>query len=108
MRLTASISLFAAALTLTACGEGSALDDQLQASLRSSLIASCTATAQGQIPEGVQVDLDKVCNCAVDKLTEGKSLKELAANPPTSAEELAPVRACLSEMGPVTVAPAPE
>lgn len=106
--IIAPFALLAPLLTLAACGEGSALDEQVQASVRSSLIASCAVTAQGQVPEGVNVDLNKVCDCAVDKLMAGKSLKELAANPPTSAEDLAPIKACLKEAGPVTMAPAPE
>ncbi len=106
MRHRAVIALSPALLmVLSGCGDGSAVDEQLKASMRQSLVASCAATAEGQVPEGVNVDLDKVCNCAVDKLTQGKSLSELAANPPTSAEDLAPIKACLKEIGPVTVAP---
>jgi hypothetical protein len=95
-------------LVLSACGEGSMIDENLKSTLRESIVSSCAATAEAQVPEGVNVDLNKVCDCAADKLMEGKSLQELASNPPTSAEDLAPVKECLKEMGPVTVALPPE
>jgi hypothetical protein len=60
------------------------------------------------VPEGVNVDLDKVCDCAADKLMAGKSVQDLVSNPPTSMEDLAPIKECLKEIGPVTVAPPPE
>jgi hypothetical protein len=60
------------------------------------------------VPEGVNVDLDKVCDCAADKLMAGKSVQDLVSNPPTSVEDLAPIKECLKEIGPVTVAPPPE
>jgi hypothetical protein len=97
-----------ALLALSACGEGSVVDENLKSTLRASLVSSCAATAEAQVPEGVEVDLDKVCNCAADKLMEGKSVQDLVANPPTSAEDLAPIKECLKEAGPVTVAPPPE
>jgi hypothetical protein len=93
---------------LAACGEGGVVDDNLKNTIRESIVSSCAATAEGQVPEGVNVDLDKVCDCAGDKLMAGKSVKELVSNPPTSAEDLAPIKECLKETGPVTVAPPPE
>jgi hypothetical protein len=97
-----------AALALSACGEGGALDETVKNNLRQSIVSSCAATAEGQIPEGVKVDLDKVCECAADKLMADKSVQDLIANPPTSAEDLAPIKECLKEAGPVKVDPAPE
>ena len=93
-------------LALTACGEGSALDESVKTTVRQQLVATCTATAEGQIPEGLTVDLDKVCDCAADKVMDGKSVQDLVTNPPTSAEDLNKVRECLNEMGPVKIAPA--
>lgn len=97
-----------ALLSLSACGEGGVVDENLKSTLRQSIVSSCAATAESQIPEGVSVDLDKVCDCAADKLMAGKSVQELVANPPTSVEDLAPIKQCLSEVGPVTVAPPAE
>ncbi|MBK6707167.1 MAG: hypothetical protein IPG54_06635 [Sphingomonadales bacterium] len=96
----APIALFA----LASCGEGGVVDENLKSTVRQSIVSSCAATAEGQVPEGVNVDLNKVCDCAADRLMAGKSVQELIANPPTSMEDLAPVKECLKEVGPVTVA----
>jgi hypothetical protein len=97
-----------ALLALSACGEGGMVDENLKSTVRQSIVSSCAATAEGQVPEGVNVDLDKLCDCAADKLMAGKSVQDLIANPPTSVEDLAPIKECLGEIGPVTVAPTPE
>lgn len=104
--LTARLALLAPILTLSACGEGGAIDANLKSTLRQSLVASCTATAQGQIPEGVSVDVSKVCDCATDKVMAEKSVKDLVANPPTPSEALDKVKSCVSEIGPVSFNPA--
>lgn len=98
----------ALALALAACGEGGAIDANLKSTLRQSLVASCTATAQGQIPEGVSVDVSKVCDCATDKVMADHSVKDLIANPPSPTEALDKIKACISEIGPVTIAPPAE
>ncbi len=95
-------------LALAACGEGSAVDESLKSTLRQSIVASCTATAQGQIPEGVSIDVSKICDCAADKVMADHSVKDMVANPPSPAEALAKVKACISEIGPVTIAPPAE
>jgi hypothetical protein len=104
-RTLALTALLAPLLTLAACGEGGVVDANLKSTLRQSLVASCTATAQGQIPEGVSVDVSKVCDCATDKLIAERSVKDLVANPPSPEEALKKVKACVSEIGPVTIAP---
>ncbi len=88
---------------LTACGEGSSIDETLKTTVREQLVATCTASAESQIPESVTVDLDKLCTCAADKLMAGKSAKELVTNPPTSAEDLNKVQECAKEIGPVKI-----
>lgn len=95
-------------LALAACGEGSVVDANLKSTIRQSIVASCAATAQGQIPEGVSVDVSKVCDCAADKVMAEKSVKDLVSNPPTPSEALDKVKACVSEIGPVTIAPPAE
>ncbi|MFN0047170.1 MAG: hypothetical protein ACKVOS_11950 [Sphingorhabdus sp.] len=92
-------------LALAACGEGGVLDESVKTTVREQLVATCTATAEGQIPEGVTVDLNQVCDCAADKVMDGKSVQDLVTNPPTSAEDLLKVRECLNEMGPVKLDP---
>ena len=79
-------------LALTACGEGSALDESVKTTVRQQLVATCTATAEGQIPEGLTVDLDKVCDCAADKVMDGKSVQDLVTNPPTSTPTETPTK----------------
>lgn len=100
--------LLALPLALAACGEGSVVDENLKSTLRQSLVATCTANAEAQVPEGVNVDLNKVCDCATDRLMAGKSVQDLISNPPTSAEDFAPIKECLKEVGPVTIAPPAE
>ena len=106
MRRTLALIALLIPLALTACGEGGAIDANLKSTLRQSLVASCTATAQGQIPEGVSVDVSKVCDCATDKVIAERSVKDLVANPPTPSEALGKVKACISEIGPVSITPA--
>ena len=50
--------------------------------------------------------LDRLLNCAADKVMDGKSMSDLAANPPSPSEGMAKLQACLKELGPVTVNPA--
>lgn len=101
-------ALLALPLALAACGEGGVVDTNLKSTIRQSLVASCAATAQGQIPEGVSVDVSKVCDCAADKVMADHSVKDLVANPPSPAEALDKVKACVSEIGAVTIAPPAE
>lgn len=105
MRTLSLLALPCLALFLSSCGEGGALDESVKTTVREQLIATCTATAEGQIPDGVTVDLNQVCDCAADKVMDGKSVQDLVTNPPTSAEDLLKVRECLNEMGPVKLAP---
>lgn len=99
-------SALALLLMLAACGEGSVVDENLKATVRQSIVSTCAANAEAQVPEGVNVDLNKLCDCAADRLMAGKSVKDLISNPPTSAEDFAPIKECLKEIGPVTIAPA--
>ncbi len=95
-----SIIIALSVLTLTACGEGSAFDESFKASFREKLVTTCTSSASGSIPAGVNIDLDKICGCAADKIMEGKSAKELVSTVPGSAEDLAKVRQCMTELYP--------
>ena len=94
------------ALTLTACGEGSVVDESFKASFREKLVMTCAATAEGKIPAGVIVDIDQLCTCAADKVMEGKSAKDLVTTIPGSAEDMAKLQTCLTELAPVKVGPA--
>lgn len=105
MRTLSLLALPCLALFLSSCGKGGVLDESVKTTVREQLVATCTATAEGQIPEGVTVDLNQVCDCAADKVLDGKSVQDLVSNPPTSAEDLDKVRECLKEMGPVKLNP---
>lgn len=97
MRMMAIMGL---ALTLTACGDGSSFDKTFKSSYREKLITTCTTSAKGSIPAGVNIDLDKICGCAADKIMEGKSAKDLATNMPGSAQDIAKAQACITELYP--------
>lgn len=73
------LALLLLPLALTACGEGSSLDESVKNGIRQQLVATCTATAQGQIPEGVTVDTSTLCTCAADKIIADRSVKDLLA-----------------------------
>jgi len=88
------------ALTLTACGDGSAFDESIKATYREKLVTTCSATASGYLPTGANVDVDKICGCAADKIMEGKSATDLATTVPGSAEDLAKIRLCATELYP--------
>lgn len=105
MRKLSLLALPCLALSVAACSEGGVLDESVKTTVREQLVATCTATAEGQIPEGVTVDVNQVCSCAADKVMDGKSVQDLVTNPPTSAEDLTQVRECLKEMGPVKLDP---
>ena len=100
MRMMAFAGL---ALSLTACGDGGAVEEGFKATYRNKLVATCTATAQSYVPAGVVVDIDKICGCGADKIMEGKSAKELATTVPGNAEDVAKVRQCITELGPVKI-----
>ena len=104
MKRILSVALLS--LTLAACGEGSALNDTVEISVRESLVATCTTAASEQIPQGVQVDIGTVCDCAAGKVMDGKSVSDLVANPPSPSEAMSKVQACLRELGPVKINPA--
>ena len=98
-KFIAVIALFSA-LPLAACGDGSAFDEGVKATYREKLVTTCSATASGYLPTGANVDVDKICGCAADKVMEGKSATDLATTVPGSAEDLAKVRQCATELYP--------
>lgn len=93
-----------ALLSLTACGEGGAIDQGVKTQLREQLVSTCN-NGMVEVPEGIELDREAVCNCVADKVLAGKSVQELVANPPTGAEEIEGVKQCLREIGPPEVQP---
>ena len=90
-------------VTLAGCGEGGALNDTVQISVRESLVSTCTTATGEQIPKGIDVDINAVCGCAADKVMNGQSVADLVANPPSPTEAMSKVQACLQELGPVKI-----
>ena len=90
-------------VALAGCGEGGALNDTVQISVREALVATCTTAAGEQIPEGIDVDINTVCGCAADKVMAGQSVTDLVTNPPSPSEAMSKVQACLKELGPVKI-----
>ena len=94
------LTLLLLTLALTACGEGSVVDDSIKATYREKLVTTCTATAQATVPSAANLDLDKICGCAADKVMEGKSARDLVSTVPGSAEDIAKIRQCATELYP--------
>ena len=85
---------------LAACGEGRVVDDSIKATYREKLVTTCAATASGTVPSAANLDLDKICGCAADKVMEGKSARDLVSTVPGSAEDIAKIRQCATELYP--------
>lgn len=98
------LTLLTLPLALSACSEGGAIDQGVKTQLREQLVSTCTSSTV-EPPEGIAFDRQKICDCVADKVLANKSVQELVANPPTSADEIAGVKQCLKEMGPPEVAP---
>lgn len=98
------LPLLALPLALAACGEGGAIDQGVKTQLREQLVSTCS-DGMVDVPEGIDLDREQVCNCVADKVLADKSVQELVANPPTSADEIDSVKQCLKEMGPPELAP---
>ena len=93
-----------ALLSLTACGDGGAIDQGVKTQLREQLVSTCN-NGMVDVPEGIELDREQVCNCVADKVLADKSVQDLVANPPTGAEEIEGVKQCLKEIGPPELAP---
>ncbi len=101
MRILAIAALTVTPLLLSACGEGSAFDENFKKTFREEAVSQCVAGAKGSMPPGINVDLEKICGCTADKVMEGKSAAELmkaAAN--ESREAITHVQACVAETYP--------
>ena len=104
MRLSALSLAPIALLSLAACGEGGAIDQGVKTQLREQLVSTCN-NGMVEVPEGIELDREQVCNCVADKVLADKSVQDLVANPPTGAEEIEGVKQCLKEIGPPEVQP---
>ena len=98
MRLLPILTIAAAASALAACGEGSAFDNGFRTSYREKAIGSCSAGARAAMPAGVQVDVQRVCTCAVARHREGTSASDRMGNDDPQAAQAATERCLREEM----------
>ena len=98
MRHLLIIAATAGLSALAACGEGSAFDNGFRTSYREKAIASCTSGARAAMPAGVQVDVQRICACAVERHMEGKSATELMGSDDQQAAQAATERCLREEM----------
>ena len=91
MRLTPSLALFALMLPLAGCQS----EDQFRQRWRETAVGACVQQARtAGLPQGV--DPDRLCNCSIDRLMEGKSAAELRSYRPTP-EDSAAAQQCAAE-----------
>ena len=86
---------------LSACGPS---DAELREEIRQGVLGSCLEAAQGKAaPAGF--DGQAFCSCVTDRLTEGRSGRELKEQAPGEAERREAVALCRAEAGPARAAP---
>lgn len=95
MRLVLAVALL---LPITACGEGSAFDNGFRESYRAKGIESCVGGARSAAGAGgAGTDFQRLCECMIDELMEGKSARELMS-PPDAQEEQRVADQCIAEV----------
>ncbi len=93
--------LLAALSALSACGPS---DAELREEVRQGVLGSCLEAAQGKAaPPGL--DGRAFCSCVTDRLTEGRSGRELKEQAPGEAERREAVALCRAETAPTRAAP---
>ena len=86
---------------LSACGPS---DAEMREEVRAGVLGSCLEAAQGKAaPAGS--DWRGFCSCVTDRLTEGRSGRELKERAPEEAERREAVALCRAETAPVPSAP---
>ena len=99
MRPLLIIATMTSVAGLAACGEGSAFDNGFLTSYRQQAVEGCVNGARGAIPAGVQVDVQRICSCAVDRHMEGKSASDLMGSDDQQAAQAATEQCLREEMG---------
>ena len=59
--------------------EDEILQNEQLTQLREQLVSTCN-NGMVDVPEGIELDREQVCNCVADKVLAGKSVQELVAN----------------------------
>ena len=106
MRPNALAPLLAAAiLALPGCG---ASDEAARNAFREASVQGCLSASRGQAPAALaNFDWERLCNCATEKVMEGKSAAELAQLRPGDPSHRAIVAQCVAEIQAGAPAPAP-
>ncbi len=98
----AKLTTAAALATLGACGPS---DDEIRNQVREGVLSSCVEAGSAKAaPPGI--DWRRMCSCVTDRLTEGRSGRELEERAPDDAERREAVALCRAEVAPVRRAPA--
>ncbi len=102
MAAAARLTIAGALASLAAC---SASDEDMRNEVREGVLSSCIeAGAAQKAPPGI--DWPRMCGCVTDRLTEGRSGRELEERAPDEAERREAVALCRAELAPVRRAPA--
>ena len=97
MRPTTFAALLATAtLALAGCG---ASDETARNAFREASVEGCLSASRGQAPAALaNFDWERLCNCATEKVMEGKSAAELAQLRPGDPGHRAIVAQCVAEI----------
>src|SRR5215207_176843 len=91
--MAGALSALGALGALSACGPS---DSELREEVRQGVLGSCLEAAQGKsAPAGL--DGRAFCSCVTDRLTEGRSGRELKERAPGDAERREAVALCRAE-----------
>ena len=98
----ARLTIAGALAALGGCGDS---DADMRNEVREGVLSSCLEAGRGKgAPAGV--DWPRMCGCVTDRLTEGRSGRELMERAPGEAERREAVALCRAEMAPARNAPA--
>jgi len=99
MRLILAGAAGAMSFSLGGCGEGSAFDNGMRDSFRTTAVESCVSSSHGA-PMPAGFDWQRLCGCAIDRYMANKSTSELRnANPSDPALRAATQQCAMEQLG---------
>ena len=101
LRFAAALVALGALGALSACGPS---DAEMREEVRAGVLGSCLEAGQGKAAPAAS-DWRGFCSCVTDRLTEGRSGRELKERAPEEAERREAVALCRAETAPVPSAP---
>jgi len=102
LTIAAALAALGALSALSACGPS---DAEMREEVREGVLGSCLEAAQGKAAAAGS-DWRGFCSCVTDRLTEGRSGRELNERAPEEAERREAVALCRAEAAPTPSAPA--